>query len=107
MKKNLLIKWSIIPAVFFALMALSSCKKNFLDRQPLGRYVDSDIPAGSYDSKVFAAYAVLRKNGFNHHLYLAIQSFRSDEADKGSSSSDGSDQALMYDDFQYVKTNGG
>ncbi|MEO5998576.1 MAG: RagB/SusD family nutrient uptake outer membrane protein [Chitinophagaceae bacterium] len=107
MKKNLLIKWSILPAVFLALMALSSCKKNFLDRQPLGRYVDSDIPAGSYDSKVFAAYAVLRKNGFNHHLYLAIQSFRSDEADKGSSSSDGADQALMYDDFQYVKTNGG
>jgi len=107
MKKNMLYNWSLLPVMIFAVIAISSCKKNFLNRQPLGRYVDADIPAGSYDSKVFAAYAVLRRNGFNHHLYLAIQSFRSDEADKGSSSSDGADQALMYDDFQYVKTNVG
>ncbi len=107
MKKNDFVKWSLLPVIIIASMAMSSCKKNFLDRQPLGRYVDSDIPAGSYDSKVFAAYAVLRRDGFNNHLYLAIQNFRSDEAAKGSSSSDGADQELMYDDFQYVKTNGG
>ncbi len=107
MKKNVLLRWSVLPLVFLAVLVISSCKKNFLDRQPLGRYVDEDIPAGSYDSKVFAAYAILRKNGFNHHLYLAIHSFRSDEARKGSSASDGADQEQMYDDFQYVKTNGG
>lgn len=106
MKKFLQAKWVLLP-VFMALLVMSSCKKNFLDRQPLGRYIDEDVPAGSYDSKIFATYALLRNGGFNNHLYLAIHSFRSDEAEKGSSVSDGADQALMYDDFQYNKTNGG
>ena len=107
MKKNSLIKWSILPFLVLASMVISSCKSKFLDRQPLGRYIDSDIPAGSFDSKIFATYALLRAGGFNNHLYLAIMNFRSDEADKGSSLSDGADQAQMYDEFQYDKSNGG
>ena len=90
-----------------ALVSLGSCKRDFLDRQPLGRYVDDDIPAGSYDSKIFAAYSTLRAGGFNNHLYLGIHSYRSDESQKGSSVSDGADQGLMFDEFQYVATNGG
>jgi len=106
MNKNIvLLKWSLLLVI--VLLAISSCKKKFLDRQPLGRFVDTDIPAGSYDSKIFATYSLLRANGMNHHLYLGIHSFRSDEAEKGSSVSDGADQALMYDDFQYDKSNGG
>ena len=89
------------------LLVISSCKKNFLDRQPLGRYIDDDIPAGSFDSKVFATYSLLRAGGFNNHLYLGIHSFRSDEAEKGSSVSDGADHGLMYDEFQYNKSNAG
>lgn len=99
-------KWMFFP-VLVSVMALSSCKKNFLDRQPLGRYTDDDIPAGSFDSKVFAAYAVLREDGFNGHLYLGIHSYRSDESEKGSSVSDGAVHGLMYDEFEYDKTNGG
>ncbi|HVE60606.1 MAG TPA: RagB/SusD family nutrient uptake outer membrane protein, partial [Chitinophagaceae bacterium] len=106
MKKLIILKWSLLPVVA-ALLAISSCKKNFLDRQPLGRFIDDDIPAGSFDSKIFATYALLRAGGFNNHLYLAIHSFRSDEAEKGSSTSDGADHGLMYDEFQYNKTNGG
>lgn len=106
MKKFVHLNWALLP-LFMALLIMSSCKRNFLDRQPLGRYIDEDVPAGSYDSKIFATYAILRNGGFNNHLYLAIHSFRSDEAEKGSSVSDGADQALMYDDFQYNKTNGG
>lgn len=106
MKKNILIKWSLLPVVL-ALLVISSCKKNFLDRQPLGRFIDTDIPAGSYDSKIFATYSLLRAGGFNNHLYLAIHNFRSDEAEKGSSLSDGADQGLMYDEFDYKTTNGG
>src|ERR687889_2004438 len=107
MKKVVLVRWSLLTLLVAVLSIFSSCKKNFLDRRPLGRYVNSDIPAGSYDSKVFATYAILRNGGFNNHLYLAIHSFRSDEAEKGSSTSDGSDQGQMYDDFQYITTNGG
>jgi hypothetical protein len=105
MKKIFVNRWSWLLLV--GVISLGSCKKNFLDRQPLGRYVDDDIPAGSFDSKVFAAYSTLRAGGFNNHLYLGIHSYRGDEAQKGSSVSDGSDQALMFDEFQYVATNGG
>ncbi|MEO8111538.1 MAG: RagB/SusD family nutrient uptake outer membrane protein [Ginsengibacter sp.] len=107
MKKVSMIKWSLLPVILFTLMVISSCKKNFLDRQPLGRYIETDIPAGSYDSKIFATYSLLRAGGFNNHLYLGIMEFRSDEADKGSSVSDGADQAQMFDEFQYDKSNGG
>ena len=106
MKNIISIKWIALP-VLLALLVIASCKRPFLDRQPLGRYIDDDIPAGSYDSKIFATYSLLRAGGFNNHLFLAIHSFRSDEAEKGSSLSDGADQGLMYDEFQYSKTNGG
>ncbi|MBD0287372.1 MAG: RagB/SusD family nutrient uptake outer membrane protein [Flavisolibacter sp.] len=99
------IKWSVLP-VLMVLLVITSCKKNFLDRQPLGRYTDADIPAGSYESKVFAAYAKLRANGFNGRDYTAIHSFRADESEKGSTIQDGAPWADMYDDFQYNKSNG-
>lgn len=105
MKNITSLKWSLLP-VLMALLVISSCKKDFLDRQPLGRFVDDDIPAGSFDSKVFATYSILRDVGFNSIPYLGIHSFRSDEADKGSSVSDGADHGQMYDEFQYNKSNG-
>lgn len=107
MKRKLIdLKWSLLP-VLLVLMVVSSCKKNFLDRRPLGRYVDDDLPAGSFDTRVFGAYALMRAEGFNNHLYLGIQSYRSDEAKKGSSASDGAIHEQMYDDFQYDKSNDG
>jgi len=99
-------KWLFLP-VLIALVAISSCKKPFLDRKPLGRFTEDDIPAGSLEGKVFGAYAVLRNNGFNNHLYLGIASFRSDESEKGSTVSDGAVHGRMYDDFEYDPTNGG
>lgn len=84
-----------------------ACKKDFLDRQPLGRFTEDDLSAGSFDSKVFGAYAVLRKGGFNNHEYLGVQSYRADESEKGSSTSDGASTGLMYDDFEYNKSGGG
>ena len=48
MKKILNKKWTwllVLPAI----IAISSCKKNFLDRKPLGRYTEEDIAAGSFE----------------------------------------------------------
>jgi hypothetical protein len=105
MKRIVIIKRTLLPLLIM-LLVISACKKDFLDRRPLGRYVDEDVPAGSYDSKIFAVYSLLRANGFNGIQYTAIHSFRSDEAQKGSSQSDGANQEQMYDDFQYDKSNG-
>ena len=106
MKKILNKKWTwllVLPAI----IAISSCKKNFLDRKPLGRYTEEDIAAGSFEAKVFGAYAMLRNGGFNNHEYLGVQSYRSDESEKGSSVSDGAATGLMYDEFEYNTTGGG
>lgn len=99
-------KWMWLPALVI-LIAIGSCKKDFLKREPLGRFTAEDLTFGSFDSKVFAAYSVLRKGGFNHHLYLGIESYRSDESQKGSTVADGAEHGRMYDDFEYNKTNGG
>ncbi len=106
MKNKISYKWLALPMLMMVI-SFSACKKDFLDRKPLGRYTDEDIPAGSYDSKVFAAYAILRKNGFNDHLYLGIHSYRADEAIKGSTEADGAVHGEMYDNFQYDATNAG
>jgi hypothetical protein len=106
MKKILNKKWTWLLVLLTAI-TISSCKKNFLDRKPLGRYTDEDVAKGSFDSKVFGAYAVLRNGGFNNHEYLGVQSYRSDESEKGSSVSDGAATGLMYDEFEYNASGGG
>lgn len=98
---------SIGLSVVVLITGFVSCKKNFLDREPLGRYIDSDIPKGSFDSKVFAMYALLRDGGFNGNLYLGIENYRDDLSEKGSAVGDGASHGLMYDNFQYDKSNSG
>lgn len=101
-------KWLLLPVLLTMVVCINiSCKKDFLDRQPLGRFTEDDLAAGSFDSKVFGAYAVLRKGGFNNHEYLGVQSYRADESEKGSSTTDGSATGLMYDEFEYNKSGGG
>ena len=103
-------KWLLLPVLLtMVVFTIISCKKDFLDRQPLGRFTEDDLAAagGSFDSKVFGAYAVLRNGGFNNHEYLGVQSYRADESEKGSSDVDGSATGKMYDDFEYNKSGGG
>ena len=92
----------VIMMTIAATLIVSSCS-DFLDREPLGRYVEKDIPAGSFDSQVFSVYAKMRAFGVIAMPYLAIHNFRSDDADKGSSTTDGIQQENFYDNFQYVK----
>lgn len=79
------------------------CKKNFLDREPLGRYTSNDIAEGSFESQIFGVYAGLRAEGISGVKYIAVQSIRSDDAEKGSSTSDAVDAENFFDNFQYTK----
>ncbi len=108
MKKIINKKLMWLPVLLAVIIVtITSCKKNFLDRQPLGRFTEDDVAIGSFDGKVFGAYAVLRRDGFNGHEYLGVQSYRADESEKGSSVSDGAATGLMYDEFEYNKSGGG
>lgn len=103
--KNINKFYLTLPLVL-SLIVITSCKKNFLDRQPQGRYVDSDIPKGSFDSKVFALYALERSFDLNGHFALGIENYRDDLSMKGSSSGDNPGAAQFFDQYQYVTTHG-
>lgn len=86
------------------LMTFSGCQK-FLDRKPL-RATLEDIPGGGLEGQALGLYSDIRNNysnGFNTIPWLAIHSFRDDDAQKGSSAGDGSDWAAIFDGFSYTK----
>jgi hypothetical protein len=60
--RNILIVTVLI--VLVASISLTGCKKDFLDRQPLGRYTADNYPyptgGGPYDQYIYAAYSALR-----------------------------------------------
>lgn len=97
--------------LFFTIMVASlstlvGCKK-FLDRKPLSASLE-DLNQGGIEGQVFGLYgAFLDRNtayhGFNSIPYFALNSFRGDDAMKGSSASDGADWGIVYDGFQYQK----
>lgn len=88
-------------------ITLTMACSDFLDQEPQGQWVDGDQDdiSGSFESDVFTLYSKLR----GYHITagttaLAIHCFRSEDAEKGSTASDGARYARMYDDFEYVTT---
>ena len=81
---------------------LGSCS-DFLDRSPQGQFTEDDNPNALVNGKIYNVYTLMR----NYDVTagppaLAIHCFRSEDSEKGSISSDGSDVAEMYDDFCWV-----
>ncbi len=88
---------------------LAGCKKDFLNRIPLGQYTTNNYPypsgGGPYDQYVFAAYAGLRTWETSVFGFVGAVSIRSDDADKGSTAADAPAQIEM-DNFPVTPTNG-
>ncbi|NCI46465.1 RagB/SusD family nutrient uptake outer membrane protein [Sediminibacterium soli] len=91
-------------------MSFAGCKKNFLDRDPQGRYTSDTYPfpggSGPYDQYVFAAYASLRDYNVHVTPFVSAISIRSDDADKGSTPADGGADAQGMDNFPVLPSNG-
>jgi hypothetical protein len=101
MKTFLTIKSGCISVFLLVAVLFTSCKKDFLDRKPLGQYTEEDLSSGSLEGLVFAAYAGLRHDGLSGLPYLAVHNIRADDADKGSAPSDGVDAEELFDNFNY------
>lgn len=89
-----------------AALFLSGCS-DFLDRSPQGQFTEDDNPNALVNGKIYNVYTMMR----NYNITagppaLAIHCFRSEDAEKGSIASDGSDVEQMYDDFLYTPDNG-
>ncbi|MFD0939318.1 RagB/SusD family nutrient uptake outer membrane protein [Pedobacter boryungensis] len=98
-------------AVFVIAIMASGCKK-FLDTQKQGSYSTETYPfangAGDnpYDQYVFGAYNELRSYNVHVDGFLVATSIRSDDADKGSTPTDGGADVIGMDNFSIVPTNG-
>ena len=106
MKKNI---YHIIAIGWMAasLALFTHCNK--FDQEPQGEWVDGDQGnvSGSFEADIFTLYGKLRGSALVAGIpALAIHSFRSEDAEKGSTASDGVDHANMFDNFNYVATNG-
>jgi hypothetical protein len=93
--------WFIILALPLLFSQLS-CKK-FLDRKPLGAGVNGDVAQGKLEEQIFGLYAATRNWGMTQLPFLMVHSARSDDADKGSTPTDGADSEDFYDNFHYTK----
>ena len=103
MKTTQNMKLPILSALSL-LLCCTSCT-GFLSREPLGTLTQGDFDeGGSFEGQVMGLYADLRSEGTSGLQFVAIHSIRSDDADKGSTVSDGVDAEAMFDNFEYVAT---
>lgn len=88
--------------------ATSGCKK-FLDTQKQGEYTTDNYPypggSGPYDQYIFGAYNDLRAFDVHAMTFILATSVRSDDAEKGSTPSDGGANAISMDEFPVLPSN--
>lgn len=102
--KNI-VKHSITATLILIAFVIWGCS-NLFDLKPEGVPIEEDLKS-SYDTQVFDLYAIMRGWGISSGLpALAIHSFRSEDAEKGSTSSDGADQETYFDNFEYTASGG-
>src|SRR5215469_9905698 len=83
-------------------MGLNGCSK-FLDRKPLSA-TQNDLGSGSFEAKALGLYSALRNDaGFSNLPWLDFNSIRDEDAQKGSSVSDGAEINAEFETFQYTK----
>ncbi|TJZ53222.1 RagB/SusD family nutrient uptake outer membrane protein [Sphingobacterium olei] len=91
----------LIALCLIGTIVLNSCSKDWLDIKPKGRFTEEDLPEGSLEGQVFAAYAGLRSEATSGLPYVAVHNIRSDDAHLGSNSGDYAAAGPIYDEFNY------
>ncbi|MBH2004887.1 MAG: RagB/SusD family nutrient uptake outer membrane protein, partial [Sphingobacteriia bacterium] len=89
--------------------AFTGCKK-FLDTARQGGYDEENYPypggSGPYDQYIFGAYNSLRDYSVHVDGFVNATSIRSDDADKGSTPSDGGADVISMDNFPVLPSSG-
>lgn len=83
------------------LVSVISCNK-FLDRKPLSATY-ADINQGALESQSLGLYNTLRWAGFSTLPWIDFNSIRDDDAQKGSSLTDGAEINAEFETFKYTK----
>ena len=101
MRKNKILFWGFILALPM-LVSVLGCKK-FLDRKPLTATLN-DLNQGTLEAQSFGMYNTLTSYaGFSTLPWIDFHSIRDDDAQKGSSTTDGAEIVTEFDMYQYSK----
>lgn len=100
MKNNRKHIWSLL-IIIFSVLLISGCSK-FLDRKPLTATLD-DLNQGALESQSLGLYNTLRYAGFSTLPWIDFNSIRDDDAQKGSSLTDGAEINAEFETFKYTK----
>lgn len=101
MKKNKNLFWSLVMALPM-MLSIMGCQK-YLDRKPLTATLD-DLKQGTLEAQSFGLYNTLTSYaGFSTLPWLDFHSIRDDDAQKGSSTTDGAEINTEFETFQYSK----
>ena len=86
-----------------SLISINSGCKKFLDTQRQGTYTSDNYPfpegGTPYDTFLFSAYDALRAYNYVSDGFMVATSIRSDDADKGSTPTDGGADVIAMDNF--------
>lgn len=98
------IKYTVCALLFaFTIGGMVSCN-DLLSKDPLGEYTNK---LATPESKLFGVYASMRSYNITAGIpAFAVHMFRSEDSEKGSAIDDGPDMADMYDNFNYIPTQG-
>ncbi|MBX2965724.1 MAG: RagB/SusD family nutrient uptake outer membrane protein [Cyclobacteriaceae bacterium] len=99
-------KKKVYTVLIAALTLLVLGCEDFLDRKPLGRYTTETYPTGGLTQFIYGMYSDLRLYGVHAWPYVGVVSIRSDDADKGSTPTDGAQSQAPYDDFTLLPNHG-
>lgn len=91
----------ILTLSVMILLLVTSCSRDWLDIKPKGRFTEDDLPTGSLEEQIFAAYSGLRSEGTSGLQYVALHNVRADDAQVGSSAGDAASAGPIYDEFNY------
>ena len=101
MKKNKKLLYYL--AFLLPMIVISFGCKKFLDRKPLTATLD-DLNQGALESQSLGLYNTLRSYaGFSTLPWIDFHSIRDDDAQKGSSATDGAEINAEFETFQYTK----
>lgn len=98
------IKHIKLPVFAFAAIALmTGCNdEDFLDKKPEGYATVGEFPAGGFEAQAFGLYGRMRtEDGLTNWVRYWFQSIRSDDAAKGSTTTDAASFGTIFDSYQY------
>ncbi|RYZ27689.1 MAG: RagB/SusD family nutrient uptake outer membrane protein, partial [Chitinophagaceae bacterium] len=108
MKRTKINRLTTLLFVLAAVVFFAGCKRGFLDREPQGSYTQDTYPypggSGPYDTYLFGAYSELRQFNVHSQFFIFATSVRSDDADRGSTATDGVPNSSDFDDFPVSPT---